>query len=356
LQNKGGNGLIKLNHISKTFTVSQKTVHAVQDVNLTIYDKEIFGIIGFSGAGKSTLVRCINLLERPTKGTVEVDGQKLTGLSAKELRQSRKKIGMIFQHFNLMPSRTIFGNVAYPLWNSGLSKQEIQDKVRKLLRLVDISEKENAYPSQLSGGQKQRVAIARALANDPKILLCDEATSALDPQSTKSILQLLKTLNETLGITVVLITHEMDVVKEICHRVAVMDHGRVVEQGDVFSIFANPKQEITRNFIKTTSNLQKIDELLKSNAPIVSLKPGELIVRLSYIQKNTSEPLISIVSQKFGVRLNIIFADVEIVQGAPIGGTVAIISGEREQITQAVQFLIEKHVAVEVLKDGRVSK
>jgi D-methionine transport system ATP-binding protein len=356
LQNKGGNGLIKLNHISKTFTVSQKTVHAVQDVNLTIYDKEIFGIIGFSGAGKSTLVRCINLLERPTKGTVEVDGQELTGLSAKELRQSRKKIGMIFQHFNLMPSRTIFGNVAYPLWNSGLSKQEIQDKVRKLLRLVDISEKENAYPSQLSGGQKQRVAIARALANDPKILLCDEATSALDPQSTKSILQLLKTLNETLGITVVLITHEMDVVKEICHRVAVMDHGRVVEQGDVFSIFANPKQEITRNFIKTTSNLQKIDELLKSNAPIVSLKPGELIVRLSYIQKNTSEPLISIVSQKFGVRLNIIFADVEIVQGAPIGGTVAIISGEREQITQAVQFLTEKHVVVEVLKDGRLTQ
>jgi D-methionine transport system ATP-binding protein len=257
LQNKGGNGLIKLNHISKTFTVSQKTVHAVQDVNLTIYDKEIFGIIGFSGAGKSTLVRCINLLERPTKGTVEVDRQELTGLSAKELRQSRKKIGMIFQHFNLMPSRTIFGNVAYPLWNSGLSKQEIQDKVRKLLRLVDISEKENAYPSQLSGGQKQRVAIARALANDPKILLCDEATSALDPQSTKSILQLLKTLNETLGITVVLITHEMDVVKEICHRVAVMDHGRVVEQGEVFSIFANPKQEITRNFIKTTSSSAK---------------------------------------------------------------------------------------------------
>ncbi|MFU0833550.1 MAG: ABC transporter domain-containing protein [Oscillospiraceae bacterium] len=348
--------MIRLNHISKTFAVSQKTVHAVQDVNLTIYDKEIFGIIGFSGAGKSTLVRCMNLLERPTKGTVEIDGQELTGLSAKELRQSRKKIGMIFQHFNLMPSRTIFGNVAYPLWNSGLSKQEIQDKVRKLLQLVNIADKENAYPSQLSGGQKQRVAIARALANDPKILLCDEATSALDPQSTKSILQLLKKLNETLGITVVIITHEMDVVKEICHRVAVMDHGRVVEQGEVFSIFANPKQEITRNFIKTTSSLQKIDELLKLNAPIVSLKPGELIVRLSYIQKNTSEPLISIVSQKFGVRLNIIFADVEIVQGAPIGGTVAIISGEREQITQAVQFLTEKHVVVEVLKDGGFTK
>ena len=208
----------------------------------------------------------------------------------------------------------------------------------------------------MSGGQKQRVAIARALANDPKILLCDEATSALDPQATKSILQLLKNLNQTLGITVVMITHEMDVVKEICHRVAVMDHGCVVEQGEVFSIFADPKQPITRNFIRTTSNLHKIDELLQSNPAVIDLKPGELIVRLSYIRKNMSEPLISTVSQKFGVRLNIIFADVEIVQSAPIGGTVAIISGEREQITQAIQFFKEKHVVVEVLKDGGLSE
>lgn len=346
--------MIALNHISKTFTVSQNEVHAVQDVNLTINDKDIFGIIGFSGAGKSTLVRCINLLERPTEGTVEVDGQELTGLSAKELRQSRKKIGMIFQHFNLMPSRTIFGNVAYPLRKSGLGKQEVHEKVCGLLHLVGISEKEDAYPSQLSGGQKQRAAIARALANDPKILLCDEATSALDPQTTKSILQLLKHLNETLGITVVVITHEMAVVKEICNRVAVMDHGRVVEEGEVFSIFASPKQRITREFIRTTSNLQKIDELIKAGSQIVALKPGEMIVRLSYIQRNASEPLISTVSQKFGINLNIIFADVEIVQDAPIGGTVAIVSGEREQITKAVEYLIERNVGVEVIRDGKL--
>lgn len=348
--------MITLNQICKTFAVSSKEVQAVRDVSLTIHDKDIFGIIGFSGAGKSTLVRCINLLERPTAGTVEIDGQELIGLSAKELRQARKKIGMIFQHFNLMPSRTIFGNVAYPLQKSGLSKEEIHKKVSRLLQLVDMSEKEDAYPSQLSGGQKQRAAIARALANDPKILLCDEATSALDPQTTKSILQLLKQLNQTLGITVVVITHEMAVVREICNRVAVMDHGRVVEEGEVFSLFANPKQTITRDFIKTTSNLQKIDELLQDGSPIIALKPGELIVRLTYLQKNTSEPLISILSQKFGICLNIILADVEIVQDSPIGGTVAIISGERGQITKAMEFLIEKNVGVEVMKDGSASE
>jgi D-methionine transport system ATP-binding protein len=261
---------------------------------------------------------------------------------------------MIFQHFNLMPSRTILGNVAYPLRKSGLSKQEIREKVHKLLQLVDISEKENAYPSQLSGGQKQRVAIARALANDPKILLCDEATSALDPQTTKSILQLLKRLNETLEITVVVITHEMAVVKEICNKVAIMDHGNVVEEGDIFSIFAKPQSKITRDFIKTTSNLHKIEELINTNSPVVALNPGELIVRLSYVQRNASEPLISTVSQKFGIHLNIIFADVEIVQNAPIGGTVAIISGERKQITAAIEYLIEKNVGVEVIKDARI--
>ena len=275
--------MITLQNISKTFIDGGKEVQAVKDVNLTIHDGDIFGIIGFSGAGKSTLVRCINLLERPTSGTVTVDDKEITALSAKELRKARKKIGMIFQHFNLMPSRTIFGNVAYPLKGSGLSKQEIADKVHNLLDLVGISEKENAYPSQLSGGQKQRVAIARALANDPKILLCDEATSALDPQTTKSILKLLQKVNETLGITIVVITHEMDVVKEICNRVAVMDHGNVVEEGEVFSIFATPQNKVTRDFIKTTSNLQKIEELVEAGSPVVALKPGELIVRLSYI-------------------------------------------------------------------------
>ncbi len=348
--------MIALKNITKTFTVSDKEVHAVQDVSLTINDKDIFGIIGFSGAGKSTLVRCINLLERPTSGSVEIDGQELTKLSPKELRAARKKIGMIFQHFNLMPSRTIFGNVAYPLKGSGLTKQQIKDKVHELLELVGISEKENAFPRQLSGGQKQRVAIARALANDPKILLCDEATSALDPQTTKSILKLLKKVNETLGITVVVITHEMAVVKDICNRVAVMDHGEVIEEGEVFSVFAAPKKKLTRDFIKTTSNLQKIEELIEEGSPVVAINKGELIVRLSYVEKNTSEPLISSVTQKFGITLNIIFADVEIVQNAPIGGTVAIISGDSAKIDNALQYLIDKNVGVEVIKDGRVSE
>ena len=290
--------MIELTHISKDFGKGPQQVHAVQDVSLSIGKGEIFGIIGFSGAGKSTLVRCINLLERPTSGAVTVDGRVITALSPKELRKA----------------------------------------------------------SQLSGGQKQRVAIARALANEPNVLLCDEATSALNSQTTKSILHLLKHLNETLGITIVLITHEMAVVKEICHRVAVMEHGRVVEQGKVFSVFADPKEEITKNFIRTTSNLQKIEDLVAKNSPVVRLQPGEVIVRLSYLQKNVSEPLISTVSQKFGISLNIIFADITIVQDAPIGGTVAVISGERQKITAAVEYLIEKNVGVEVIKDARASE
>ena len=348
--------MIELTHISKNFASGGRTVHAVQDVSLSIGKGEIFGIIGFSGAGKSTLVRCINLLERPTSGSGTVDGKEMTALSARELRQARKKIGMIFQHFNLMPSRTVFGNVAYPLRGSGLSGEQIADKVHRLLELVGIGDKAEAYPKQLSGGQKQRVAIARALANDPNVLLCDEATSALDPQTTKAILRLLKDLNEKLGITVVIITHEMAVVKEICDRVTVMEHGRVVEQGEVFNVFADPRQEITRSFIHTTSNLRKIEELIEEDSPVVQLKPGELIVRLSYIQRNVSEPLISTVSRKFDITLNIIFSDIAIVQNAPIGGTVAIISGEREQITQAIAYLIEKNVGVEVIKDARVSE
>lgn len=346
--------MIRLENVSKTFTDSNKEVHAVNNVSLTINDGDIFGIIGFSGAGKSTLVRCINLLEKPTEGKVFVDDAEITALSGKELRKARKKIGMIFQHFNLMPSRTIFGNVAYPLRGSGLSKEEIKEKVHHLLELVGISEKENAFPSQLSGGQKQRVAIARALANDPNILLCDEATSALDPQTTKSILKLLQQLNQTLGITVVVITHEMAVVKEICNRVAVMDHGDVVEEGEVFHVFASPKEPLTRSFIKTTSNLQKIEELIAADFPVVATKKGELIVRLTYVEKNTSEPLISTVTQKFGIILNIVFADVEIVQNAPIGGTVAIVSGEGSRIDEALQYLRDKNVGVEVIKDDRV--
>ena len=348
--------MIELRHISKDFGTGEHAVHAVQDVSLTVETGEIFGIIGFSGAGKSTLVRCINLLERPTSGEVLLDGQELTALPPKQLRQTRKKIGMIFQHLNLMPSRTVAGNVAYPLRGSGLSREQIAAKVQSLLELVGIGDKADAFPSQLSGGQKQRVAIARALANDPSVLLCDEATSALDPQTTKAILHLLRDLNAKLGLTIVLITHEMAVVREICHRVAVMEHGRVAEQGEVFNVFVDPRQDITRSFIRTTSNLQKVEELIAADSPVTRLKPGELIIRLSYVQRNAAEPLISVVTKLFDVSLNIIFADINIVQDAPIGGTVAIISGERSHITKAIEYFIDKNVGVEVIKDARATE
>ena len=348
--------MIELRHISKDFGTGEHAVHAVQDVSLTVETGEIFGIIGFSGAGKSTLVRCINLLERPTSGEVLLDGQELTALPPKQLRQARKKIGMIFQHFNLMPSRTVAGNVAYPLRGSGLSREQIAAKVQSLLELVGIGDKADAFPSQLSGGQKQRVAIARALANDPSVLLCDEATSALDPQTTKAILHLLRDLNAKLGLTIVLITHEMAVVREICYRVAVMEHGRVAEQGEVFNVFVDPRQDITRSFIRTTSNLQKVEELIAADSPVTRLKPGELIIRLSYVQRNAAEPLISVVTKLFDVSLNIIFADINIVQDAPIGGTVAIISGERSHITKAIEYFIDKNVGVEVVKDARATE
>ena len=348
--------MIELRHLSTDVGTGEHAVHAVQDVSLTVETGEIFGIIGFSGAGKSTLVRCINLLERPTSGEVLLDGQELTALPPKQLRQTRKKIGMIFQHFNLMPSRTVAGNVAYPLRGSGLSREQIAAKVQSLLELVGIGNKADAFPSQLSGGQKQRVAIARALANDPSVLLCDEATSALDPQTTKAILHLLRDLNAKLGLTIVLITHEMAVVREICHRVAVMEHGRVAEQGEVFNVFVDPRQDITRSFIRTTSNLQKVEELIAADSPVTRLKPGELIIRLSYVQRNAAEPLISVVTKLFDVSLNIIFADINIVQDAPIGGTVAIISGERSHITKAIEYFIDKNVGVEVIKDARATE
>ena len=348
--------MIELKDINKVFKdKNQNEFYAAKDVNLKINDGEIFGIIGFSGAGKSTVVRCINLLGRPTSGQVIVNEKNLLELSAKELREERKKIGMIFQHFNLMPSRTVFENIAFPLKHSGLSKKQVQEKVRELLTLVELTDKESQYPSQLSGGQKQRlciarVAIARALANNPKILLCDEATSALDPTTTKQILGLLKKLRDKLNLTIVIITHQINVVKDICDKVAVMEHGKVVETGDVFDIFANPKDEVTKRFIHSTTNLQKIEELISENSNVVQLKKGEKIIRLSYLQKNVSEPLISTVSSKFGVVLNIIFADIEIVQGAPVGGTVAIFSGENQNIQNALGWLKEKNVGIEILK------
>lgn len=344
--------MIHLKHISKTFGTGSSRVDAVRDVSLDIEDGEIFGVIGFSGAGKSTLVRCINLLERPTAGAVTVNGQELTALNARELRQARRRIGMIFQHFNLLASRTVSENIAYPLRSSGASKTEIVARVQELLKLVDMEDKAGAYPSQLSGGQKQRVAIARALANRPSVLLCDEATSALDPQTTHSILQLLQRLNRELGITVVLITHQMNVVKEICGRVAVMENGRIVEQGDVFSIFSEPRQEITKEFIQTTSNLNRIGELLAADSPVARLRDSEKIVRLTYREKSVSEAMVSSVSRDFQVDVNIIFGQIEMIQNAPLGGIVAIVGGTASQVDAALEYFREKHVKVEVIADA----
>ena len=345
--------MIELREVNKIFTAGDHVVEAAKDVNLRIEDGEVFGIIGYSGAGKSTLVRCINLLERPTSGQVFLDDTELTALTDKQLRESRKNIGMIFQQFNLFSSRNVYGNVAYPLKHSKMSKEEKKKKVESLLELVGLSDKAKSYPSQLSGGQKQRVAIARALASDPKVLLCDEATSALDPQTTHSILQLLKELNKKLGITVILITHEMDVIKEICDRVAVMENGRVVEQGDVFSIFANPKEKITREFIDTTSNLSKIYELIDEKADITKINPGECIAKFKYLVRSSSEALVSTISRQYYINVNIIFGNIELIGSEPLGGLVAILSGEPQDIEGALNYLREKNVGVEVILDAR---
>lgn len=345
--------MIELRNVNKSFTVSDHVVEAVKDVNLCIEDREVFGIIGYSGAGKSTLVRCINLLERPTSGQVFLDDTELTALSDRELRESRKNIGMIFQQFNLFSSRNVYANVAYPLKHSGLSKEEKKKKVEELLQLVGLSDKAKSYPSQLSGGQKQRVAIARALASNPKVLLCDEATSALDPQTTHSILQLLKELNRKLGITVILITHEMDVIKEICDRVAVMENGRVVEQGDVFDVFANPKEAITKDFIDMTSNLSKIHRLIEENAEITKINPGECIVKFKYLVRSSSEALVSTISRQYHIDVNIIFGNIELIGSEPLGGLVSILSGRAEDIEAALDYLRNKNVGVEVIVDAR---
>lgn len=240
--------MIELKNISKDFGSGEKAVHAVRDVSLSIGSGEIFGIIGFSGAGKSTLVRCINLLERPSSGSVFVAGQDLTALSAKDLRAARKKIGMIFQHFNLMPSRTVAGNVAYPLRGSGLSKQQIAEKVQRLLDLVGIGDKAEAYPKQLSGGQKQRVAIARALAMNPEIMLFDEPTSALDPEMVGEVLDVMKDLAKS-GMTMVIVTHEMGFAREVASRVLFMDQGEILESGTPDEVFNHPKNERTQSFL-----------------------------------------------------------------------------------------------------------
>jgi D-methionine transport system ATP-binding protein len=344
--------MIALKNISKTFRTAHGVIHAVENVSLEVNDGAVFGVIGFSGAGKSTLVRCINLLERPDSGEVLVNGEDLTQLPMAGVRAARKKIGMIFQHFNLFRSRTVAGNIAYPLQYSGMSKTAIAARVRELLEIVDLSDKEHVYPSQLSGGQKQRVGIARALASNPQVLLCDEATSALDPQTTQSILKLLKELNRKLGLTIVIITHEMNVVKSICSHAVVMEKGEIIERGSIFDIFSNPRQQVTKDFIATTSSLYKIYDLLREDSPVISLHKGDVLAHFNYAGRNTAAALISSASIRFGVTINIIFGDLDIINDTPVGGLINIISGESAEIEHTIQWFNTQGVRVEILKRG----
>ncbi|WP_276907248.1 methionine ABC transporter ATP-binding protein [Faecalibaculum rodentium] len=346
--------MIRLEHVTKTFQSRDGDVHAVKDVSLDIAEGQIFGIIGFSGAGKSTLVRCMNLLERPEEGKVIFDGKNLLDLDAAGLRHARHKMSMIFQHFNLMRSRTVYENIALPLRMEKRPKEEIDKKVMELLDLIDLVERRDSYPSQLSGGQKQRVAIARALATDPKVLLCDEATSALDPQTTQSILHLIRRINRERNITVVVITHEMLVVKEICDRVAVMEAGRVVETNDLVPIFINPIEEITRNFINTTNESAKIQELLDTGHPLTQLAENQQLVRLTYTPENAAEPIISRLAEKLGVESSIIFGNIEVIRDEPIGTIVTKMTGSDQQLKDALALCREAGIRTEVMKRGNI--
>lgn len=359
-----GEQMIVIKNIHKTFATSDLTVNAVDNVSLKIEDGEIYGVIGYSGAGKSTLVRCINFLEVPDSGSIEIsgfgtisaesqnlyyihDGKKVKAGDS-QLRALRRQIGMIFQHFNLLDRCTVFENVAYSLKYTGKSKAEITEKVKNLLKLVSLEDKIDSYPCQLSGGQKQRVAIARALANDPKILLCDEATSALDPEATESILNLLKELNKKLGLTIILITHEMAVIRSICDKVAVIENGRVVEEGNVYDIFAHPKEKITKRFVNTSSGLGNITKLIHSS--LVETSGYSKLLKLVFEKDCVGDAIISETSRKFNVNLSIVLANVDLIQGTPLGGMIVVMSGEEGDVEKAIEYLESCNVKVEVVE------
>lgn len=338
--------MISVKQVSKLYKSKQGTLVAVDDVNLNIQDGEIFGVIGYSGAGKSTLLRMLNGLERPTAGAIHVGEQKISAIKGKDLRQARQKIGMIFQHFNLLWSRTVFENIAFPLEIAGIPKKERVQKVNELIKLVGLEGREKSYPSQLSGGQKQRVGIARALANDPQVLLCDEATSALDPQTTDSILDLLVSINEKLGLTIILITHEMHVIQKICHRVAVMESGKIVELGSVLDVFKNPQQPVTKRFVKqvTESDEAKetIDHLLEQYSE------GE-IVKLSFVGENAEKPIITSIIRDFPVSINILQGKISHTQHGSYGSLIIHVNGNDEDIQKVLSFLTTQQVGTEVL-------
>lgn len=348
--------MIELQAINVSFQQKEKTIQAVKQVDLSIAKGDVYGIVGYSGAGKSTLVRVMNLLQKPTSGKVIINGIELGQLSPKELRKERKSIGMIFQHFHLMESRTIFDNVDFSLKYTKKSKQERRQKVNELLTLVGLEEKATAYPKQLSGGQKQRVAIARALASDPQVLLCDEATSALDPKTTHQILALLKKLNQQLGLTIVLITHEMQVVKEICNKVAVMENGEVIEQGSSVQIFSAPKEVLTQEFIRTATHVDQALETIRSHRAFADQLTNKWLVELSYVGTQTNEPLIAQLYSKYQVSANILYGNVELLQETPLGRLIVTLSGEIHQREKALAYLIESGVQATILQKNGASK
>lgn len=345
--------MIEIQAVSQRFKSGSSTVDAVRNVNISIPKGEIFGIIGRSGAGKSTLVRTLNMLNRPTSGKILLDGKDMTALSANELRLARRDIGMIFQHFNLLSSRTAYENIALPLELAGKSKSEIAEKVTPLLDLVGLTTLKDRYPSQMSGGQKQRVGIARALANSPKVLLSDEATSALDPETTRSILELLQKINRELGLTIVLITHQMEVIKEICHRVAVMESGQVIEQGKVLDVFLAPQHPVTRSMIGDLiaqelpkSVLARVRKRLE-NPPANGNK--DFLLRMAFTDSDVDQPLLSDATHQFSLDFNILHGQIDQIQGQAFGSLALLVTGTEANVAQAVEYLRTRGVVVEEL-------
>lgn len=340
--------MIKLIGIKKSFKTKNGISYALKGIDLNVAKGDIFGIIGKSGAGKSTLLRTVNLLERPTEGEVFLDGVSLTSLKESELREQRRNVGMIFQHFNLLSSATVFKNIALPLEFAGKNKSEIEKRVKYLLEVTGLSDKEKHYPHQLSGGQKQRVAIARALASNPKVLLCDEATSALDPETTKSILALLKAINEKFGVTILLITHEMEVVKSICNRVAVIENGRIVENSTMVEMFSNPQTEVTKTLVRSAYHISlpaHIEENLSSSPD----KYSSPILKFTFVGKTASESIITSLVKKYDLNINIIQAHIDIINNSPLGIMLCEISGEQEKIQLGIEYLKELKISTEVI-------
>lgn len=331
--------MIELRQLNKSYPVNNQEFHALKNINLRIQRGEIYGVLGKSGAGKSTLLRSVNLLERPTSGQVWVNDVDLTALSLAQLREHRHKIGVIFQHYNLLESRSVFGNISLPLEITGRPGTEIQKKVTELLELVGLSDKRNHFPAQLSGGQKQRVGIARALATDPHLLLCDEATSALDSESTASVLHLLKKINRSLGLTVLLITHELDVVKKICDRVGIIDHGSLVEENSTVNIFSNPQTGIAKQLLQQALHFYIPDQNDKDS----------LVLKLTFIGKDSDEPIISSLVKKFNVNFNLRQALIEKVQDTTVGFTICSLTGEADALEQALAYIRSTSIKAETL-------